>query len=191
MFLEDAKPLELLRKTSQIPTPQKPTLPRGFLPSPYLRQQRQFFWKTSPSSMRSLKTTYLKFSPLPWGQAKAAISVSSGSVCPLSEMGWRSSGTFLLPRKAHEAARRRACANLTWKASEQQQHWPWKFWQWSLLIFCFIMSSLRVRHWQYPTTHSLGHAPLLPGASMAALTLANTHHLSYAERIQGEAGSDS
>lgn len=135
--------------------------------------------------MRSLKTTYLKFSPLPWGQAKAAISVSSGSVCPLSEMGWRSSGTFLLPRMAHEAARMRACANLTWKASEQQQHWPWKFWQWSLLIFCFIMSSLRVRHWQYPTTQSLGHAPLPPAASTAALTLANTQTHTTSHMLRG------
>lgn len=141
--------------------------------------------------MRSLKTTYLKFSPLPWRQAKAAISVSSGSVCPLSEMGWRSSGTFLLPRKVHEAARMRACANLTWKASEQQ-HWPWKFWQWRVLIFCFIMLSLRVRS---PLT--VPNHPLTWPCSTASWSLhsssdfgkhTNTHHLSYAERIQGGAG---
>lgn len=130
----------------------------------------------------------LEFSPLAWKQAKPDISISSGNLCTLPEMGFISSGTFLLSRKAHKAAQMRSCANLTWKEREQQ-HWPWKFWQWSILIFCFIMSNLRTCHRQHPTAHSLVHASLLPGATTVAPTLANTqtHTTSHMPRGHREA----
>lgn len=175
MLWEDAKTLELLRKTSQIPNTTQTYNLTPFSPFSVLEMVKAVFLKNKSLFYNKFENylSCLKFSSLAWRQAKPDISISSGSLCTLPEMGFISSGTFLLSRKAHEAARTRSCANPTWKGSEQQ-HWPWKFWQWSILIFCFIMSNLRIRHWQYPTTHSLVHTPMLPGATAVALTLANT-----------------
>ena len=73
-------------------------------------------------------------------------------------MGFISSGTFLLSGKNGKVAGFGRCAELTWKESELH-YWPWKFWQHSTLIFCFIMSNLRICHWrtQLPTHFSTLH----------------------------------
>lgn len=104
-----------------------------------------------------------KLSTPAWRQLKLTFQVPLG-VCRLFPR-WALQALRLSSclGKTREAAGIGPCANLTWKGSELH-YWPWKFWQHSTLIFCFIMSNLRICCWctQLPTHFSTFHWTLEP-----------------------------
>lgn len=144
---------------------------------------RDFIWKNRLPFKKKCEKYWAcpKFSTLAWRQAKTDISVSFGNLRALPEMGFTSSETSLLSGKTREAAGIGRCANLTWKESEWH-YWPWKFWQHSTLIFCFIMSNLRICHWytQLPTHSSTLHWTLEPPLQLWLWqTQTHTPHLKH------------
>lgn len=106
-------------------------------------------------------------------------------------MGFTSCGAFLLPERTGKAAGISPCANLTQRESEQH-YWPWKFWQRSILIFCFIISNLSIHHWctQPPTHLSMLHCLLEPPLQLWLWW--TEKHISplIAKRLKGGADGD-
>lgn len=150
--------------------------------------KRDFIWKIGSPSKMSLKTSYLVQSlVLLLRQAKSDISISRRSLRALPKMDFISSKTCLLSGKTCKATRIGPCANLTWKKSEQH-YWPWKFWQHATLIFCFIMSNLRICHWctQLLTHFSTPHCPSEPPLQLWLWQTQNTHHPSHNKRWIGK-----
>lgn len=73
-------------------------------------------------------------------------------------MGFTRTETFFPSGKADKA---------TGLEENEQHYWLWKFWQHNTLIFCFIISNLRLCHWctQLPTHFFSLRCPLEPHGS--------------------------
>lgn len=155
MFCKIARPWKLLGGNQQIPTPtQNPAA--ALLSLLYTGNcKRDFIWKIGSLSKRSLETTYLVQSEALWleGRLKPIVPFPLG-ICRLF-LRWvfTSAETFLPSGKADKA---------TGLEESEQHYWPWKFWQHNTLIFCFIISNLRLCHW---CSHSLCLTPMPLGAT--------------------------